>query len=109
MKNIFFWQYPLNGEVEDGGTVTVTGPGSWSLDTMCVDWDNDNNLVVTCGLDITAVNTDTQVVPQIDPSVKLYNHGEGPSRGLLRVCTTSPMDRFAALVSRSIARLHSTK
>ena len=21
---------------------------------------------------------DTQVVPQIDPSVKLYNHGEGP-------------------------------
>ena len=59
-------QYPLNGEVEDGGTVTVTGPGSWSLDTMCVDWDNDNNLVVTCGLDITAVNTDTQVVPQID-------------------------------------------
>ena len=53
-------QYPLNGEVEDGGTVTVTGPGSWSLDTMCVDWDNDNNLVVTCGLDITAVNTDTQ-------------------------------------------------
>ena len=71
-------QYPLNGEVEDGGTVTVTGPGSWSLDTMCVDWDNDNNLVVTCGLDITAVNNDTQVVPQIDPSVKLYNHGEGP-------------------------------
>ena len=61
-----FLQYPLNGEVEDGGTVTVTGPGSWSLDTMCVDWDNDNNLVVTCGLDITAVNTDTQVVPQID-------------------------------------------
>ena len=59
-------QYPLNGEVEDGGTVTVTGPGSWSLDTMCVDWDNDNNLVVTCGLDITAVNNDTQVVPQID-------------------------------------------
>ena len=59
-------QYPLNGEVEDGGTVTVTGPGSWSLDTMCVDWDNDNNLVVTCSLDITAVNNDTQVVPQID-------------------------------------------
>ena len=22
----------------------------------------------------------SQVVPQIDPSVKLYNHGEGPSR-----------------------------
>ena len=28
------------------------------------------------------------VVPQIDPSVKLYNHGEGPGRGLLRDCTT---------------------
>ena len=25
---------------------------------------------------------------QTDPSVKLYNHGEGPSRGLLRDCTT---------------------
>ena len=24
--------------------------------------------------------------------------GEGPSRGLLRHCTTSPMDRFAALI-----------
>ena len=27
----------------------------------------------------------SQVVPQIDPSVKLYNHGEGPYYGLLLV------------------------
>ena len=30
---------------------------------------------------------------------RLYNHGEGPSRGLLRDCTTSPINRFAALVT----------
>ena len=30
--------------------------------------------------------------------MKLYNHGEGPSRGLLRDCTTSPINQFAALI-----------
>ena len=29
-----------------------------------------------------------------------FQPGEGPSRGLLRDCTTSPINRFAALVSR---------
>ena len=29
--------------------------------------------------------------------------GEGPSRGLLRDCTTSPINRFAALVVRWLA------
>ena len=63
--------------------------------------------------------TVSHLVPQTDPSVKLYNHGEGPycliaacpcesgssrfqlgegpSRGLLRDCTISPMDRFTTL------------
>ena len=29
---------------------------------------------------------------------KVRNHGEGPSRGLVRDCTTSPINLFAALV-----------
>ena len=34
-----------------------------------------------------------------------FQPGEGPSRGLLRDCTTSPINRFAALVIRvTIAR-----
>ena len=30
-----------------------------------------------------------------------FQPGEGPSRGLLRDCTTSPINRFAALVTTS--------
>ena len=48
-------------------------------------------------------------MPQIDPSVpqpvvqsrsasRRFQPGEGPSRGLLRDCTTSPINRFAALI-----------
>ena len=42
--------------------------------------------------------------------VAAFNPGEGPSRGLLRDCTTSPMDRFTALVptTPTLALLWST-
>ena len=29
---------------------------------------------------------------------RCFQPGEGPSRGLLRDCTTSPMDRFTAII-----------
>ena len=36
-------------------------------------------------------------------SSRRFQPGEGPSRGLLRDCTTSPINRFAALSSRLLA------
>ena len=36
-------------------------------------------------------------MPQIDPSVKLYNHGEGPYSGLLRDCENRLWNRWIDL------------
>ena len=38
-----------------------------------------------------------------------FQPGEGPSRGLLRDCTTSPINRFAALVLTRGGRLIAIK
>ena len=46
-------------------------PGAMTCST--VQWSTD------------AIPTDNRVVSQIDKSVKLYNHGEGPYKGLLLV------------------------
>ena len=37
-----------------------------------------------------------------------FQPGEGPSRGLLRDCTTSPINRFAALIFMSFSQISCT-
>ena len=43
---------------------------------------------------------------QCESGSSSFQPGEGPSRGLLRDCTTSPMDRFAALIQGDPAERH---
>ena len=42
---------------------------------------------------------------QCESGSSRFQLGEGPSRGLLRDCTTSTMDRFAALVDTGVSRV----
>ena len=56
----------------------VFGVGGESLNmavnTYTVTWFRDTDLNMVFGLQLSV----SRLVPQIDPSVKLYNHGEGP-------------------------------
>ena len=45
-----------------------------AVNTYTVTWFRDTDLNMVFGLQLSV----SRLVPQIDPSVKLYNHGEGP-------------------------------
>ena len=84
-----------------------SGQGLWAdiYDDTIVDQYQYNKLqaAILYSL-ILYIQTDFYIVPQIDPSVKLYNHGEGPYKGLLLI--ESGYNRFHIYDTITITLLH---